>query len=57
MKRIIAGAKRKVDAFRIKGKNFFIRHRELSGITVIELVLILVRNLLPYFEVGIVCIE
>lgn len=42
MKRIIAGAKRKVDAFRIKGKNFFIRHRELSGITVIELVLILV---------------
>ena len=48
MKRIIAGAKRKLDAFRIKGKDFFIRHREVSGITVIELVLILVRNFTPY---------
>ena len=31
--------------------------KSLSGITVIELVLILVINLIPYFGVDIVCIE
>ena len=30
-------------------------NREVSGITVIELVLILVRNLPPYFE-GVLCV-
>lgn len=42
MKRIMSGTKQKLNALKMKGKNFFIRHRELSGITVIELVLILV---------------
>ena len=42
MKRIMSGTKQKLNALKMKGKNFCIRHREVSGITVIELVLILV---------------
>lgn len=36
---------------------FFTERKYISGITVIELVLILVINLIPYFGVGIVCIK
>ena len=36
---------------------FFTERKYISGITVIELVLILVINLIPYFGVDIVCIE
>lgn len=42
MKKIIAEARRRALLTKDSVKSFFIRHRELSGITVIELVLILV---------------
>lgn len=42
MKRLTAKTRIKIISLREKVKNFYIRHRELSGITVIELVLILV---------------
>lgn len=42
MKKLAAKTRIKIISFREKAKRFYIRHRELSGITVIELVLILV---------------
>lgn len=40
-----------------RGEAFLIKRRYVSGVTVIEMVLILVINLIPYFGVDIVCIE
>ena len=42
MKMIIANIKRKSIFMKEQIRNFFIRHRHVSGVTVIELVLILV---------------
>ena len=42
MKMIIANIKRKAIFMKELIRNFFIRHRHVSGVTVIELVLILV---------------
>ena len=41
-------AKQKIRSVKDKWKEIYMRHRYLSGITVIELVLILVRNFTPY---------
>lgn len=57
MRKIAVKVKGKATAVRCGLKNFISRHRYVSGITVIELVLILVINLIPYFGVGIVCIK
>lgn len=57
MKKNAAEIKVKIISISEKIKSFFVRHREVSGITVIEFVLILVINLIPYFGVNIVCIE
>lgn len=48
MKAIITTSKRKMRSIKDKWKEIYMRHRYLSGITVIELVLILVRNFTPY---------
>ena len=40
-----------------KIRRFFRNKKYVSGVTVIELVLILVRILTPYYRVGIRCIE
>lgn len=42
MKNFMTGTKIKLMTLKDKGRSFYKRHRELSGITVIELVLILV---------------
>lgn len=49
--------KQKTKSVKNRWKEIYMRHRYVSGITVIELVLILVINLIPYFGVDIVCIE
>lgn len=49
--------KQKTKSVKNKCKEIYMRYRYVSGITVIELVLILVINLIPYFGVDIVCIE
>lgn len=50
MKAIITTSKRKMRSIKDKWKEIYMRHRYLSGITVIELVLILVKNLALYIE-------
>lgn len=57
MGKIITRLKQKTGSVKKKWKEIYMRHRYVSGITVIELVLILVINLIPYFGVGIVCIK
>ena len=49
--------KQKTKSVKNRWKEIYMRHRYVSGITVKELVLILVINLIPYFGVDIVCIE
>lgn len=49
--------KQKTKSVKNRWKEIYMRHRYVSGITVIELVLILVINLIPYFGVDIACIE
>lgn len=48
MKMIITNIKRTSVFMKERIRSFFIRHRHVSGVTVIELVLILVRNFTPY---------
>lgn len=57
MEKIITRSKQKIGSVKKKWKEIYMRHRYVSGITVIELVLILVINLIPYFGVGVVCIK
>lgn len=57
MGKIITRLKQKTESVKKKWKEIYMRHRYVSGITVIELVLILVRILTPYYGVGIRCIE
>lgn len=57
MRKIAVRVKDKASTIKIGFTQFISRHRYVSGITVIELVLILVINLIPYFGVGIVCIK
>lgn len=53
MKMIITNIKRTSVFMKEQIRSFFIRHRHVSGVTVIELVLILVKNLALY----IACLE
>lgn len=55
MKNFSEKAKKKIITWRKRAGELFSCNKELSGITVIELVLILVRNLPPYFE-GVLCV-
>lgn len=50
MKMIITNIKRTSVFMKERIRSFFIRHRHVSGVTVIELVLILVKNLALYIE-------
>ena len=53
LKTIVTRSKQKLRSVKDKWKEIYMRHRYLSGITVIELVLILVKNLALY----IACLE
>ena len=48
METIVTRTKQKIRSVKDKWKEVYMRHRYVSGITVIELVLILVRNFTPY---------
>lgn len=50
MEKIITRSKQKIGSVKKKWKEIYMRHRYVSGITVIELVLILVKNLALYIE-------
>lgn len=53
METIVTRTKQKIRSVKDKWKEVYMRHRYVSGITVIELVLILVKNLALY----IACLE
>lgn len=55
MNAVVTRLRQKAKTIKDKWKKIYMRHRYVSGITVIELVLILVRNLPPYFE-GVLCV-
>ena len=50
METIVTRTKQKIRSVKDKWKEVYMRHRYVSGITVIELVLILVKNLALYIE-------
>lgn len=55
MKAGVGKMKQMISSGMRRAKDFFMRRRYVSGVTVIEMVLILVRIFTPYYGVGIRC--